>query len=87
MIPKLTDELREAIEAGNGEAQVEDEQTQKVYVITDLDTHREAMEALRRQQDCEAIARGIEDMEAGRATPVDQVHSDLREELNSQYDT
>ena len=81
MTPKLTDEMRQAILAGNGQAEIEDDQTDKVYVITDQDTHRQAMEALQRQQDFDAIAEGIADIEAGRVIPFEEVDSRIREKL------
>jgi predicted transcriptional regulator len=81
MTPKLTDEIRQAILAGNGQAEIEDDQTRKVYVITDQDTHWQAMEALRRQQDHDAIAEGIADTEAGRVVPFEEVDARIRKSL------
>jgi hypothetical protein len=39
------------------------------------------MEALRRQQDREAIAQGIAEMEAGQGKPLDQAFAEMRTRL------
>lgn len=60
MIMKLTKELADALNAtGNTELEVVDPDTQRTYFLVDSETHRRAMDALRRLQDCNAIAQGI----------------------------
>lgn len=82
MIAKLTKELTDALHAtGAGELKVVDPETQRTYFVVDADTHRQAMEALRRQQDREAIAQGIAEMEAGQGKPLDQAFAEMRTRL------
>jgi hypothetical protein len=68
MTPRLSKELADALRA-NGELEVIDPATNHVYVVVDGQTHRQAMAALRRQQDHDAISEGIAQMEAGRGKP------------------
>ena len=82
MTAKLTKELTEALRATNvGELEVVDPETQRTYVVVDGEIHRQAMEALRRQQDREAIAQGIAEMEAGGGKPLGQAFAELRARL------
>ena len=82
MTPKLTDEMRQAIEARKGDPiPVEDEQTHRTYVIVDSETHQRAMQALQRQEDLAAIQEGIDDMEAGRGMPIEEADKRIREKL------
>ncbi len=82
MTAKITNEIREAISAGRGQPVcVEDEQTNKVYVLVDQETHQRAMQALKQQEDMAAIQEGIEQMEAGLGQPVDEADADIRKDL------
>lgn len=82
MTAKLSKELVSALHAiGDGELEVVDPETQRVYVLVDCETHRRAMEALRRQQDRDAIAEGLAELEAGQGKPLDEAFSDLRSRL------
>jgi hypothetical protein len=82
MNAKLTEELTAALRAhGENELEVVDPQTQRTYLLVDAATHRQAMEALRRQQDRDAIARGIAEMQAGEGIPVEQARRLTRERL------
>lgn len=68
MIAKLTKELADALNAtGDCEVEFVDPETQRTYFLVDGETHRLAMEALRRQRDRDAIAEGLVQMEGGRA--------------------
>jgi predicted transcriptional regulator len=79
---KLTDELRNALALGDGAPlPIEDEQTQKVYVLVDQPTHQRAMQALREQEDLKAIRAGIEDAQAGRTVSVDEADDFVRSSL------
>ena len=66
MTPRLSKDLADALNAsGNGELEVVNPNDNRVYFVVDGETHREAMDALRRQRDRDAIAEGIAQMEAG----------------------
>jgi hypothetical protein len=82
MTAKLTKELAAALHAtGDSELEVVDPDTQRTYFVVDGDVHRQAMDALRRQQDREAIAQGIAEMEAGQGKPLDQAFAEMRSRL------
>lgn len=82
MTAKLTKELAAALHAtGDNELEVVDPETQRTYILVDSDTHRLAMEALRRQQDRDAIAQGIAEMEAGEGISVEEARKLTRERL------
>ena len=82
MITKLPKELVAALNAtGECELEVVDPDTQRTYFLIDSDTHRQAMEALRRQQDRDAIAQGIAEMEAALGIPIEEARALTRERL------
>ena len=82
MTAKLSKELTTALHAtGDNELEVVDPETQRTYFLIDSKTHRQAMDALRRQQDRRAIAEGLAQMEAGQGKPLDQAFSDMRSRL------
>ena len=82
MTAKLTKELTAALHAtGNRELEVVDPETSRLYFIVDSETHRRAMDALRRQQDREAIAEGLAQMQAGQGRPLDQAFAEMRARL------
>lgn len=85
MTPKLTDELSAAIDASKSESlEVVHPSTNRTYFIVDGDTHRRAMDALqqkRRQEDHDAIAEGIAQMEAGEGQPLAEAFDDIRANL------
>jgi hypothetical protein len=82
MAAKLNKELADALHAAGGEGlEVIDPDTNRVYRIIDEETHREAMLALRAQQDRDAIAEGIAQMEAGEGKPALQAFEEMRERL------
>jgi len=82
MTAKLTKELAAALHAtGDSELEVIDPETERTYFLVDSDTHRQAMEALRRQQDRDAIAQGIAEMEAGDGISVEDARKLTRESL------
>jgi hypothetical protein len=75
-------ELAAALRAtGESELELVDPETQRTYFLVDGDTHRRAMEALRRQQDRDAIAQGLAEMEAGEGIPVEEARKLTRERL------
>ncbi len=80
MIPKLSQELAEALTASGDEPlEVVNPNDNRTYVVVDGETHRQAMQALRRQQDREAIAEGIAQMEAGEGTPIEDAFEEILE--------
>ncbi len=82
MTSKLSKELADALHAtGESELEVVDPDTNRTYMIVDSEIHRRAMEALRRQQDRDAIAQGIAEMEAGEGIPVAEARKLTRERL------
>lgn len=86
MTPKLSDELSAAIDASDaGILQVVHPGTNRMYVVVDEETHRKAMDALRKREDLEAIQAGIDDMEAGRTLPAEEAHRQGREQLLARY--
>ena len=82
MTAKLTKELTAALHAtGESELEVVDPETSRLYFVVDAEIHRQAMDALRRQQDRDAIAQGIAEMEAGEGIPVAEARKLTRERL------
>ncbi len=77
----LSDEQRRALDQQPEGIEVEDAQTQKVYFLTDAAWRHRAMAALKRQEDLAAIQAGIDDMEAGRVTPLEEADQQIRKEL------
>ena len=82
MIPKLSKELAEALNASGEEPlEVVNPNDNRTYFVVDGETHRQAMEALRRQHDREAIAERIAQMEAGEGIPIEDAFEEVRERL------
>lgn len=83
MTAKLTKELAAALHAtGDHELEVVDPDTLRVYFIVESEVHRQAMDALRRQQDRDAIAQGIAEMETGQGIPLAEAFDDIRAALS-----
>jgi hypothetical protein len=79
---KLSKELADALHAtGERELEVVDPETNRKYMIVESDIHHRAREALRRQQDRDAIAQGIAEMEAGEGIPVAEARKLTRERM------
>lgn len=86
MTPKLTTEQLTAVDAsGNGSIEVVHPVTNQTYFIVDGNTHRQAMDALRRQQDHDAIAEGIAQMEAGQTIPLEEARRLTKERLLARH--
>lgn len=79
--PSITKEQREALALDPDGVELEDPETNKLYILADADLHREAMQALAKQKDREAIAAGIADMEAGRVESFEEVDRRIRAKL------
>ena len=83
MTAKLTKELTAALQAiRESELEVVDPETSRLYFIVDGETHRLAIDALRRQQDRDAIALGIAELEAGEGIPLNEAFDDIRANLS-----
>lgn len=82
MTIQLNKELALALKAaGSDGLEVIDPDSNRVYVIVDEELHRRARRALRAEEDRDAIAEGISQMEAGQGRPAEAVFEDLRNEL------
>ena len=82
MIAKLTKELSAALHATSDKRlEVIDPETNCIYMLIDGETHRQAMEALQRQQDRDAIAEGLSQMESGQGKPLDVAFAEIRTRL------
>jgi predicted transcriptional regulator len=79
----LTNEQREALLAEPTGIEVEDAQTNKLYVLADAELHRQALQALNDLKDREAIRAGIADMEAGRVVAFEEVDRRIRRKLGA----
>lgn len=77
----LTDEQRAALARSPEGIEIEDPETESVYILTDATLHQKAIEALRKIEDLQAIQEGIEDIEAGRTVPFEQVDFEIRQRL------
>ena len=83
MTPKLPDELREALRQTGGILEVQDDQSHKLYVITEGDVFHRAMQALQVQEDHAAVKAGIDAMEAGNVLSLDELDNRIRAKLTS----
>ena len=84
---KLTDEQRVALQRSPEGISCEDTTTHRVYVLVDEQVHRQAMLALKQQQDLEAIRRGVAQMEAGGGIPIQDARIQLAQELGFSVST
>ena len=83
MTPKLTEELREALRQSGGAVEVQDDQSNKLYVISESDVFHRAMQALQAQEDHAAIQSGIDALEAGNVLTLDELDARIRSRLGS----
>jgi predicted transcriptional regulator len=77
MTPKMTPEQREAVRSAMGPVPIEDDVTNETYFIVNSET----MEVLRRQEDLAAIREGLDDITAGRVSPLDESIARIRSQL------
>lgn len=83
MTPKLPNELADAVDAsGQMPVEVEHPNTHATYFVVEGETHRQAMDALRRQKDRDAIQEGIDQMEAGEGVPLDKAFERVGQKLD-----
>ena len=83
MTPTLTNDQSQALHASGDEMQILDPSSNKIYVVVEQSVHQKAKAALLLQQneDLSAIQQGIDDMNAGRTTPIEEAHERIREKL------
>ena len=75
---QVSKEIAAAIEASDGRpVAVDVPGSEENFVIV----NGNVLEALRKERDFEAISVGIEQMEAGKGRPAEEVFDDLRAEL------
>jgi hypothetical protein len=78
----LSQDLIAALRAQGGlELEVIDPETLREYVVVGAGMHREAMEALRCQQNLQAIARGFAELQAGQGMELSVAMDSIRETL------
>jgi hypothetical protein len=78
MIPKLTQEQREALRRSDRPVPVEDTETKRVYYLVD----GSAIDMMLVHEDLFAIRDGIADMEAGRVVPLEELDARIRASLS-----
>lgn len=78
---QLSEEQRQALLENPEGIEIRDHATQKVYILSEADVHRRAMQALRLQEEREAIQAGIDDLEAGRVQPIEEADQQIRRQL------
>jgi hypothetical protein len=82
MIVNLTQEQSAALRSsGDDDCEFVDPLTSRSYVVVDRETHFRAMDALRKQQDREAIAEGLAQMEAGQGRALDVAFAEISSRL------
>lgn len=78
---KLTDEQSAAIQEHPEGVSCEDTRTQRVYWLVEEQVHQRAMQALKQQQDLDAIRQGLTQMKSSAGTPVQEAREQLAQEL------
>lgn len=83
MSPELTQEMRAALQAANGQdLQVIDPKTKHVYVLMDCKKHSQAMDALQAQEDWESVQRGLKQANQGEGMSVQESEASLQAALH-----
>ena len=78
---KISEEQRAALKQSPHGVPCEDVDSHRKYVLVEESVHLLAMQALKSQQDLEAIRRGVAQMDAGTGTPVEEARQQLAHEL------
>ena len=81
MIVTLPKEITDKLHAARGELRVTDPSTDRVYVLIDDETHRRAMNALKLQEDWEAIQEGAAQADRGETVSVDEARAKLEQQF------
>jgi hypothetical protein len=78
----LPTNITEAIKSGNtADLRFVDPETQKVYFLLDDETHRRAMDAIRQQDDWDAIEEGVAQAKRGESISADELKVQIRNEF------
>ncbi len=84
MVPHITKDLAQALdESGTGQLEVVNPNNNRRYLLVDREVYEEAMVALQNQRDRDAIAKGIEQMEAGEGSPLDETFARIQGRLQT----
>ena len=83
MTTKLPDELRQPLQQNPKEVRLVDDQTHAIYFVIDEETHRRAMRALKEQEDNDAIAEGLRQMETGEGRLLHEVDAAMQSKPES----
>jgi hypothetical protein len=79
MSPTLSPEMLAAVNAaGDVGVELVDPVTHKLYVLVPHEVHTAAMNALRREDDRNAIVRGLSEIDRGEGIPLDEAARVLR---------
>jgi hypothetical protein len=79
MSPTLSPEMLAAVNAaGDVGVELVDPVTHKLYVLVSREVHTAAMNALRREDDRNAIVRGLSEIDRGEGIPLDAAAKMLR---------
>ena len=81
MTTKLPDELRQPLQQNPKEVRLVDDQTHAIYFVIDEETHRRAMRALKEQEDNDAIAEDLQQMETGEGRPPHEVDAAMQRDF------
>ena len=85
MTAKLNDDLQRTVDAqADKPVAAEHEPTRKVYYIYTEHMHQKASRALQEQEDNDAIAEGLRQMENGEGRPLNEVDTDMRKDFGLQ---
>ncbi len=80
--PEIIDALHAA---GEKPLRVVDPHTNRAFIIIDEETHQQAMEALRKTQDQQSVARGVAEMDAAQGKPIGEAIQGIRNRLEADY--
>jgi len=78
---EISKEQRAALQQNPEGVSCEDTVSARTYFLVEESVHLRAMQALKSQQDLNAIRRGVAQMEAGSRTSVEEVRRQLAREL------
>lgn len=80
MTPNLPKELSDALHSSSDSKSLEivDPSDNRIYFIVDDETHKKAMQALREQEDLEAIQEGIDQANRGETMPIEEFDARMR---------
>jgi hypothetical protein len=83
MILKLSDDLRAALSKSEGPVEIQDDRSEKVYVIAERSVFDRALRALEAAEDRAAIQAGIDAMESGDVYTFEEADKIIQSRLDS----